>query len=153
VFSTLHTNDAAGAVARMLYMGIEAFLLTSSLIMTQAQRLYRRLCNACKVSRGLPSDILKTNRIDPARFDGVTLYQARGCPKCFNTGYKGRNALMEILLVNDPIRELILKESSAGEIRDQAIQNGMLTLRETGLQRVAAGDTSLEEVLLVTSGE
>ncbi|HBA85858.1 MAG TPA: secretion system protein E [Verrucomicrobia bacterium] len=153
VLSTLHTNDAAGAIARLLYMGIEAFLLSSSLIMTQAQRLYRKLCPACKKQRELPSEILRLNKIDPEIFSGATLYEAHGCPKCGNTGYKGRGALMEILMVGDEVKALMLKEASSGEIRDVAVKNGMLTLRDVGLLRVRDGVTSVEEVLLVTSGE
>mgnify|MGYP003587658057 CR=1 FL=1 len=153
VLSTLHTNDAAGAVARMLYMGLEAFLLASSLVMTQAQRLYRKLCPACRRERKLPLDILRMNHIDPERFAGVTLFEGVGCPKCFNTGYRGRGAIMEILLINETIREKILEEGSATAIRDQAVKNGMLTLREAGLQRVCDGMTSIEEILLVTSGD
>lgn len=153
VLSTLHTNDAAGAVARLLYMGIESFLLASSLIMTQAQRLFRKLCPACKKKRELPMEILRMNRIDPAIFEGCDLYEAAGCPKCLNTGYKGRGAVMEILMVDEKIRELMLTNASAGAIREQAIKNGMRTLRDVGLDRVKKGITSLEEVLMVTGGE
>lgn len=153
VLSTLHTNDAAGAVARLLYMGIEAFLLASSLIMTQAQRLYRKVCPACKKLREIPMEILKLNKVDPAFFEGATLYEAHGCPKCFNTGYKGRGALMEILLVDEKIRNLMLKDCSASAIRDQAVENGMMTLRTVGLQKAKDGLTSIEEILMTTSGE
>ncbi|OQA27510.1 MAG: Type II secretion system protein E [Verrucomicrobia bacterium ADurb.Bin345] len=153
VLSTLHTNDAAGAVARLLYMGIEAFLLASSLIMTQAQRLYRKLCTACKKKRALPLEIFRLNHIDPAMFEGVEMFGAGGCPKCMNTGYKGRGALMEILLVDEKVKQIMLKDASAGAIRDQAIQNGMQTLRDVGLERVKTGLTSIEEILMVTSGE
>ena len=153
VLSTLHTNDAAGAVARLLYMGIEAFLLASSLVMTQAQRLYRKLCMACKKERDFPVEVFRVNRIDPQQFLGIKLYEAVGCPKCFNTGYKGRGALMEILLVEEKVREIMLKEASSSAIRDQAVRNGMITLRDAGLQRVKDGITSIEEILMVTSGE
>ena len=153
VLSTLHTNDAAGAVARLLYMGIEAFLLASSLIMTQAQRLYRKACPACRKEREVPLEILRFNRIDPKRFEGAKLVQAVGCPKCFNTGYKGRGALMEILLVDEAIRQIMLQQSSAGAIKEQAVKNGMTTLREVGLTRVYEGVTSIEEILMVTGGE
>lgn len=153
VLSTLHTNDAAGAVARLLYMGIESFLLASSLIMTQAQRLFRKLCPACKKKRELPMEVLRLNRIDPAVFEGHDLYEAAGCPKCMNTGYKGRGAVMEILMVEEKIRELMLTNASAGAIREQAIKNGMKTLRDVGLDRVKNGITSLEEILMVTGGE
>ena len=153
VLSTLHTNDAAGAVARLLYMGIEAFLLASSLIMTQAQRLYRKVCPACRREREIPLDVLKLNHVDPAIFEGATLFEARGCPKCFNTGYKGRGALMEILLVEEKVRALMLKDCSASAIRDQAVENGMMTLRTVGLQKAKEGLTSIEEILMTTSGE
>jgi type IV pilus assembly protein PilB len=153
VLSTLHTNDAAGAVARLLYMGIEAFLLASSLVMTQAQRLFRKVCPACRREREAPMEILRLNHIDPKFFEGRTLYEAHGCPKCFNTGYKGRGALMEILLMDENIRALMLKDCSASAIRDQAVKNGMMTLRDIGLQKAKEGLTSIEEILMVTSGE
>ncbi|MFH0878874.1 MAG: ATPase, T2SS/T4P/T4SS family [Lentisphaerota bacterium] len=153
VLSTLHTNDAAGAIARLLYMGIEAFLLSSSLIMTQAQRLYRKLCPACKKPRDVPVEILRLNKIDPKLMEGGTLFEAHGCPKCGNTGYKSRGALMEILMIEENVKELILKESSSGAVRDVAVKNGMLTLRDVGLLRAKEGLTSVEEILLETSGE
>jgi type II secretory ATPase GspE/PulE/Tfp pilus assembly ATPase PilB-like protein len=153
VLSTLHTNDAAGAVARLLYMGIEAFLLASSLIMTQAQRLFRKLCPACRREREAPVEILRLNRIDPDFFEGRTVYAAHGCPKCFNTGYKGRGAIMEILLVDEHVRALMLKDCSASAIRDQAVKNGMMTLRDVGLQKAKEGLTSMEEILMSTGGE
>lgn len=153
VLSTLHTNDAAGAVARMLYMGIDGFMLSASLVMAQSQRLFRNLCTACREEREMPREILRLNRVDPQLLEGVKLYRAKGCPKCMNLGYKGRGALMEILLVDHSIRELILKGASAGVIRKQAIENGMLTLRDVGILRVRDGLTSIEEILLVTSGD
>ena len=153
VLSTLHTNDAAGAISRMVFMGIEPFLLASSLLMTQAQRLYRKLCPACKQAQKVPEELLLTNHVDPAPFRDATIYQARGCPKCNNTGYKGRAALMEILMVDDLIRELILKNANAGAISTQAVKQGMLTLRDVGLRRVAEGTTTFEEILRSTGGE
>jgi type IV pilus assembly protein PilB len=153
VLTTLHTNDSAGAVTRMLNMGIEPFLLASSLIMAQAQRLYRKLCPACKKARQVPVDILRANKIDPDAFGGVKFYEPRGCPKCNDIGYRGRAALMEILIVNEDIRQLILKEANAGAIRAEATRQGMVTLREAGLQRVREGITSIEEILRVSSGE
>lgn len=153
VLSTLHTNDAAGAIARMLYMGIEPFLLASSVIMTQAQRLYRKLCPACKQERHLGSEYFAANNIEPDFFAGATLYEAKGCPKCNDTGYRGRGAIMEILSINDDIRELILKEENAGKIRAAAVACEMKTLRDVGLTRVKEGTTSIEEILRVTSTE
>lgn len=153
VLSTLHTNDAAGAVARMVNMGIEPFLLASSLLLAQAQRLYRKLCVACREPVSISADLLRQHRLDPAIFEGATLYQARGCPQCNNLGYKGRAALMELLLVTDAIRTQMLRDADANKIRALAMQEGMHTLRDVGLQKVRDGVTTLEEVLRVTSGE
>lgn len=153
VFSTLHTNDAAGAIARMLYMGIDGFMLAASLLCAQAQRLYRKLCKACRKPMEIPTEILRLHHIDPTLFEGAELYKAVGCPKCNQTGYKGRGAMMEILLVNEEMRELVLREPSSSVLRDCAVKNGMLTLRDVGLLRAKEGTTSIEEVLLVTSGE
>lgn len=152
VLSTLHTNDAAGAIARMNYMGVEPFLIASSLCMAQAQRLFRKLCPNCKKARALPEKILKTNMINPELLAGGDLFEANGCPKCGQTGYKGRGALMEILLVNDEIRALVLANANSTAIRDAAQKAGMKTLREVGLERVRDGVTSIEEILRVSSG-
>ncbi len=151
VLSTLHTNDAAGAIARLTDMGIEPFMLSSSLLLTQAQRLYRKLCPVCKKEIDIPLEILKRNRIDPALFEGTQFYQTAGCPKCNGIGYKGRGALMEILLVNDAIRRTILTNPEADAIAKIAIDNGMRTLRDAGLDRLREGMTSIEEIMRVTS--
>ena len=153
VLSTLHTNDAAGAVARMVNMGIEPFLLASSLLMTQAQRLYRKVCPACRAPADAPAELLQRNRLDPKLFEGAAFYQARGCPQCNNLGYKGRGALMEILMIDDVMRIQMLKDADANVIRRLAVQQGMQTLRDVGLQKARDGLTTLEEVLRVTSGE
>ncbi len=152
VLSTLHTNDAAGAVTRLVDMGVEPFMLGSSLILAQAQRLYRKLCQACRKPKDIPPDILQMNHIDPHFFDGVTLYGAVGCPRCSN-GYKGRGAVMEVLLVDESIRHAILAGSNTEQIRQAAIKKGMVTLKQAGLQRVREGLTSLEAALAVTGGE
>ena len=153
VLSTLHTNDAAGAVARLVNMGIEPFLLTSSLLMTQAQRLYRRLCPACRRRRTFPEDLLRANRLDPDVFRGVTFFESAGCPKCANLGYRGRAALMEILMIDDTVREQILKDANAVRIREIAVAGGMKTLRDVGMDKVRDGITTIEEVLRATTGE
>lgn len=153
VLSTLHTNDAAGAVARMVNMGIEPFLLASSLLMTQAQRLYRKLCPACRRPMKMPLEMLRLNRLNPADFEGVTFYEPGGCAKCNQLGYKGRGALMEILRMSDALRAQMLKDANATRIREIGIAHGMATLRDVGLQKVRDGITTLEEVLRVTSGE
>ncbi len=153
VLSTLHTNDAAGAITRMIDMGTEPFLLASSMILAQAQRLFRKLCPACKKEVDLPVEILKTNSVDPEFFAGKRIFKAVGCPKCNNSGYKGRGAIMEVLPVSDAIRELILRNVSSGEIREKARQEGMATLKEVGMAKVRDGITSLEAALEVTGGE
>lgn len=151
VLSTLHTNDAAGAIARLTDMGIEPFMLSSSLLLTQAQRLYRKLCPVCKKEMDVPTETLRKNRIDPALLEGTQFYQKAGCPKCNGIGYKGRGALMEILLINEQIRKTILTNPEADAIARMAIENGMRTLREAGLERLREGQTSIEEILRVTS--
>jgi type IV pilus assembly protein PilB len=151
VLSTLHTNDAAGAIARMAYMGIEPFLLSSSLVMTQAQRLYRKLCPFCKKPIDIPADTLRRNHIDPDRFDGVEFFGARGCPKCSGLGYKGRGGIMEILLIDDILKAKILQTAEASALREVAVANGMKTLREAGLDKVRAGETTVDEIMRVTS--
>jgi type IV pilus assembly protein PilB len=152
VISTLHTNDAAGAIARMAYMGIEPFMLSSSLIMTQAQRLYRKLCPFCKQAVQIPEKTMRFNRLDPDQFKDTTFFAAKGCPKCGGLGYKGRGAIMEILLINDEVRAKILETSEASALREVAVRNGMKSLRETGLSRVRDGITTIDEILRVTTG-
>ncbi|NOU36740.1 MAG: Flp pilus assembly complex ATPase component TadA [Kiritimatiellaceae bacterium] len=152
VISTLHTNDAAGAIARMAYMGIEPFMLSSSLVMTQAQRLYRKLCPFCKQAIQIPEKTLSFNRLDPDQFKDTTFFAAKGCPKCSGLGYKGRGAIMEILLLNDELRAKILETSEASALREVAVRNGMKSLRETGLSRVRDGITTIDEILRVTTG-
>ena len=152
VLSTLHTNDAAGAITRLIDMGTEPFMLGSALVCAQAQRLYRKLCPVCKKVTELTPEILQTNHIDPELFEGATVYGASGCPRCSN-GYKGRGAIMEVLLVNDKIREGILSGMNTGDIRKLAMHNGMVSLKQAGLTRVKEGLTSLEAALAVTGGD
>jgi type IV pilus assembly protein PilB len=151
VLSTLHTNDAAGAIARLTDMGIEPFMLASSVLLTQAQRLYRKLCPVCKKEIDIPTETLKTNRVDPKLLEDVQFYQKNGCPKCNGIGYKGRGALMEILLINDVIRQTILNSPDADAIAKIAVENGMRTLREAGLEQLREGHTTIEEIMRVTS--
>lgn len=155
VLSTLHTNDAASAIVRLDDMGVENFLIASSLIMTQAQRLFKKLCQACKQPVEISPEILRINDIDPKKFEGKTVFGPKtdGCPKCIK-GFKGRGSLMEILLVSENIRQLILKGADSSAITGKAVENGMMTLRMVGLEIVINGVSSLEEVLRVTgSGE
>lgn len=153
VLSTLHTNDAAGAVTRMVEMGIEPFLLASSVVLAQAQRLYRKLCPFCKKTATIDPEILEVNRIPSDFFEGHTVYMANGCPKCNNLGYKGRGAIMEVLLVDDKVREAVLRGANSGEIRDLGAERGMITLKQGGLNLVREGITSIEAALAVTGGD
>jgi len=152
VLSTLHTNDAAGAVTRLIDMGIEPFMLGSALVCAQAQRLYRVLCKACKKPAQITAEMFETNHIDPAMFEGATVYGAGSCPRCTN-GYKGRGAIMEVLLVDDAIRRGVLSGMNTGELRELAIKKGMVSLKQAGLTRVRDGITSLEAALAVTGSD
>jgi type IV pilus assembly protein PilB len=137
----------------MVDMGVEPFLLSSCLILAQAQRLYRKLCPFCRTPVAIDADILRINRIDPDFFQNSTIYKAVGCPKCNNIGFKGRGALMEVLTVNALVREAILLGKGMNEIREMAIKNGMVTMKEAGLRKVRDGVTALEAALEVTGGE
>jgi type IV pilus assembly protein PilB len=152
VLSTLHTNDAAGAITRLRDMGVEAFLLSSSVIMAQAQRLYKKLCTVCRKSAELSLANLRLYNLDAKYFEGATLFAPVGCPKCLNTGYRGRGALMEVLVVDDAVRQLILKNVNAGALAEEAVRHGMITLRMAGLEKVKQGISSMEEILSVTGG-
>jgi len=152
VFSTLHTNDASGAVSRLLEMGVEDYLLASSLLGVMAQRLVRNLCQHCRrpVEMAVPSHTNgHTNGDTP-----MAVYESKGCDECAMTGYRGRNGIFELLMVNEGVRQLILKRSSADVIKHYAVsQQGMRTLREDGWRKVREGSTSVSEVLRVTQDE
>jgi type IV pilus assembly protein PilB len=152
VLSTLHTNDAPGAVTRLVDMGVEPFMLSSCLILAQAQRLYRKVCTACRKPATIAPELLALNDIDPAVFEGVRIYRAVGCPRCTN-GYKGRGAIMEVLTINEAIKEAILRGADSREIRQLGRQNGMITLKESGILRVKEGLTTLEAALEITGSE
>ncbi|MDA0323355.1 MAG: ATPase, T2SS/T4P/T4SS family [Verrucomicrobia bacterium] len=154
VLSTLHTNDAASVTTRLIDMGTEPFLLSSALLLAQAQRLYRKLCPVCKKEAPVDPVVLKNNGIDLNFFDGATLYESAGCPKCNNLGYKGRGALMEILEVTEDVRKAIMRNATAEEIRTTAMEtNGMVTLKMAGMERVRDGLTSLARALEVTGSD
>jgi type IV pilus assembly protein PilB len=142
VLSTLHTNDAAGAVPRLIDMGVEPFLISSSLIGVVGQRLLRRLCTHCRYEDTLTPQ-------EQALLDGdvTRVYRPRGCPKCFQRGYSGRIAVHEVLLVNEAIRQLTLQRAEAQRILQEALQGGMVTMQEDALQKALAGVTSLQEVI------
>ncbi|HEY5497941.1 MAG TPA: type II secretion system ATPase GspE [Syntrophales bacterium] len=150
VFSTLHTNDAASAVTRIIDMGIEPFLVTSSVIAIIAQRLVRVLCPKCKEPYEPDENSLYNIGIDQDRLAGRTIYQKKGCPSCKHTGYRGRTAIFEIMAMDEPLRRLILKTSDSNSINDLAVQRGMINLVRDGANKVLSGMTTVEEVLRVT---
>ncbi len=154
VLSTLHTNDAPGVIPRLIDMRVPPFLLASSLILAQAQRLYRKLCPFCKREIGeIDPEILLANKIDPAIFEGRQVFEPAGCPKCNKIGFKGRGAIMEVLPVTDGIRAAIVRGTTSNEIRKLAVENGMVTLKQCGILKVAEGATSMQAALEVTGGE
>jgi type II secretory ATPase GspE/PulE/Tfp pilus assembly ATPase PilB-like protein len=145
VFSTIHTNDASTTVNRLVDIGIEPYLVASSLVMVVAQRLIRRLCPKCKEPYQPPVNLLPKN----FDFNGAPLYHPKGCDACGKSGYVGRMAIYEILTVTEAIQEMITRRGSIMEIRAAAKNNGMSTLEESGYRRVKEGETSLEEVMRV----
>ena len=147
VFATLHTNDAVSAVTRLVDMGVEPFLLASSLIGIGAQRLVRRLCMDCRIARA--PDAAQLHTLGRAPADGL-LYAPGGCPACMRSGYRGRTGIYELLAVDDELRKQIHDRASEQQLRDGVIANGMRTLREDGMRWVVRGVTSLEEVVRVT---
>ena len=153
VLSTLHTNDACGVIARLFDMGIQPFMLASSLILAQAQRLYRRLCPFCKQPVKVDFDMLRTNKVNPEPFEGAEIFGPVGCPKCHNSGYKGRGAMMEVLPISTKIRALIEKGGDAELLKKLALEEGMVTLKEAGMMKVRQGLTSLQAAFEVTGGE
>ena len=153
VLSTLHTNDACGVVARLFDMGIQPFMLASSLILAQAQRLYRRLCPYCRKPVAVDRALLEANKVDPAPFEGVEVFGPGGCPKCHGTGYKGRGAVMEVLPISPKIRHIVEKGGNAEQLRAAALEEGMVTLKDAGMMKVRAGLTSLAAAFAVTGGE
>jgi len=150
VLSTLHTNDAPSTISRLLNMGIEPFLVASAVNLIVAQRLARKICEACRGVVQVSQQMLLNLGVSPDELHGFTCYKGSGCPRCNQTGYKGRVALYEVLPVRDEIRELILQGGSAGEIKKGAIQLGMKTLRQAALQKLREGITTVEEVLKTT---
>jgi len=152
VLSTLHTNDAAGAIARLDDMGIEPFLISSSVLCVAAQRLARKICPKCKEEVSLSKEALLDAQM-PKKYvqQGIKLYHGRGCRACNNIGYSGRISLLEVFLINDDIRKMIVSRSTATEIKKIAIKMGMKTLRQVALMRAREGIISLEEALRVTT--
>ncbi|KAA5541136.1 type II secretion system protein GspE [Roseiconus nitratireducens] len=156
VFSTLHTNDAASAVTRLLDLGVEPYLVSSSLVASMAQRLVRKLCEHCKRPRrsgasipAVPPEVLETHQIKSAELSGV--YESVGCERCRGTGFRGRVGLFELLVIDDACRELIGNRANAASIRRAGLQSGLQLLSTDGLLKVHQGITTLDEVLRVTT--
>jgi type IV pilus assembly protein PilB len=147
VLSTLHTNDAPSTISRLMNMGIEPFLVATSVNLIAAQRLVRRLCPECKMEDKVPPQVLIDAGFTPEEARTVKIWKRQGCPSCGNKGYKGRIALYEVLEVTDELRELIMVGASTLELKKKAVEHGMMTLRRSGLVKAAAGVTTLEEVM------
>jgi type IV pilus assembly protein PilB len=150
VLSTLHTNDAPSTISRLMNMGIEPFLVATSVNLIQAQRLIRRICKECKIEHTTPAEALIEVGFSTEEAKTLKTFKGKGCSVCNNTGYKGRIGLYEVLEVTDEIRELILIGASALELRKKAIEDGMITLRNSGLQKIRNGVTTVEEVVRET---
>jgi len=150
VLSTLHTNDAPSTISRLMNMGIEPFLVATSVNLICAQRLVRRICSQCKEPLQITPQALIDAGYTKEEADGIQIQHGRGCSTCNNTGYKGRVGLYEVMEINDEMRELILVGASSLELKRKALEHGMITLRKSGLTKIAAGQTTMEEVLRET---
>jgi type IV pilus assembly protein PilB len=150
VLSTLHTNDAPSTINRLMNMGIEPFLVATSVNLICAQRLVRRICTECKEPVQMPVQALEDIGFPHDTAVGVKLYKGRGCSNCNNTGYRGRVGLFEVMEVSEDVRELILSGASAMELRRKAIEESMISLRMSGLEKIKSGMTSVEEVVRET---
>jgi type IV pilus assembly protein PilB len=152
VFSTLHTNDAPGAMTRLVDMGVEPFLISSSVLLVQAQRLVRRICKNCKHEVEIEPDVLHRAQVQwPDGEPAPTFWAGKGCPKCSGSGYAGRCSVMEVLRVNEEVRNLVIKQANTSRIKEAALADGMWTMRMDAIAKAEQGITTLEEVLRVTA--
>ncbi|WP_291490536.1 type IV-A pilus assembly ATPase PilB [Desulfurella sp.] len=149
VLSTLHTNDSVSAITRLVDMGIDRYLIASSLRLVLAQRLVRKICSYCKQPVNLPKEVLLKAGFSESDLNDIKIFKGKGCSHCLDTGYKGRMAIFEVLPITDEIREMIINGKPENDIRQKALEQGMLTLKQDGLQKVKQGVTTLEEVLSV----
>ena len=153
VFSTLHTNDAPGAVTRLIDIGVKPFLVSTSLRAVMAQRLVRKICKQCKRVITPDPNELRALNITPAQASGATFAKGEGCGNCNSTGYRGRMGIFEIFLVNEEIQKMIYEGEGTSRLRDKARSSGMRTMREDGSRKVTAGLTTIEEVVSITVGD
>ena len=151
VFSTLHTNDSAGAYTRMTDMGVEPFLVASTVEAVMSHRLVRRLCKNCK--RPVDLDNMDVPHDFPRDMLDGDVFEAVGCRECRNVGYSGRLGIYELMLTTDEVRDLATQNASSWELKKVAVRNGMGTLRDDGWRKVIAGKTSMDEVLRITKGD
>jgi type IV pilus assembly protein PilB len=152
VLSTLHTNDAPSTVSRLLNMGVEPFLVAASTNLIMAQRLCRKICAACKEELALPRGALVDLGFSAEEAKAIKSFKGKGCMACSETGYKGRIAIYEVMLINEQIKDGVLQGASVAELREFGRANGMKTLREAGLQKIREGVTTIQEIMRVTSG-
>ena len=151
VLSTLHTNTATGVIMRLMNMGVEPFLISSSVVLVAAQRLVRKICPRCKEVQEIHKSLLEKLKIKAP--ENVKFYKGKGCDHCFKTGFRGRIGLIEAVAINPELRELIAKRAHESVVYEAARRAGLVTLRESGLRKVFDGTTTLEEVVRVTLGE
>jgi len=151
VLSTLHTNDAPSTVTRMIDMGIEPFNVASAVNLIVAQRLVRRVCSSCKAEQKYSDEELHALGIPLAQAKQLTFFKGQGCDTCGGTGYKGRQGLYEVMALSSALRRMVLKGASTEELREQAVKEGMLTLRSDGMVKVKRGVTTLDEVVKETA--
>jgi type IV pilus assembly protein PilB len=150
VFTTVHANNVVDVLGRFLNMGVEPYNFVSALNCILAQRLVRTVCEACKRTAQVPIELLEESGLNPAEWKNATFYEGGGCQECNETGYRGRTAIGELLALSDSIRELILGKRPASEIRRAAHDEGMVSLRESALEKVQLGLTTLREINKVT---
>jgi len=149
VLSTVHTNDAPSTITRLMDMGVEPFLIASSVIGILAQRLGRRICQNCKEPYRPPAEALHRVGFTVEDMENVVFYRGRGCEQCRHTGYRGRMGIFEMMLINEEIADLTVKRAPLSEVRNAALANGMKTLKMDGFQKVLEGTTTVEEVMRV----
>ncbi|PYQ62214.1 MAG: hypothetical protein DMF53_13525 [Acidobacteria bacterium] len=150
VFSTLHTNDAPSSISRLTDLGVERFLISSTVVGAMAQRLVRRICPKCVTERFLEPDEIATLRLSVPSGKRVKVKEGEGCFECRNTGYFGRTGIFEIMPIDDALKSLIINGADSPEIKREAAKNGMRTLRQSALRKLAEGITTFEEVVRVT---
>ena len=150
VFSTLHTNDAPSAITRLIDMGVKPFLVASSVQAIMGQRLVRTICDRCREPEVPDPRVVKAMGLTPEDIEGVTFQHGKGCPACNNTGYRGRQAIFELMEMNTALRELAFARTPVDQIRQQAIMSGMTSLKEDGIRKAKKGVTTLDEAMRIT---